>query len=164
MIDRKYDVGYGKPPKDTRFKKGQSGNPRGRPKGAKNFSTLLDKELNERIMVTEGGRKRSLSKGAAFIKRLATDALSGKPGAQRLLLEHWPQLDAAAPDADTADPNETPLNEVDRQVLDAFKRALLESSDAADETKNESEDAVPEPEPEPKGRVRQRSRCSQPKG
>ena len=42
-----YAVGYGKPPKHTRFKKGRSGNPRGRPRGAKNLSTLLFGALNE---------------------------------------------------------------------------------------------------------------------
>jgi hypothetical protein len=42
-----YEVGYGKPPRDTRFPKGQSGNPRGRPSGAKNLKTLLSEALNE---------------------------------------------------------------------------------------------------------------------
>jgi len=46
--ERDYEVGYGKPPHHTRFVKGQSGNPRGRPRGAKNMKTLLNKALNGR--------------------------------------------------------------------------------------------------------------------
>jgi hypothetical protein len=50
-----YAVGYGKPPLHTRFKKGQSGNPRGRPPGAKNLSTLLNEALNEPVIVAANG-------------------------------------------------------------------------------------------------------------
>ena len=52
---RDYEVGYSKPPRHTRFVKGQSGNPRGRPPGAKNFATLLSEALNETVIVTENG-------------------------------------------------------------------------------------------------------------
>ena len=38
--DEAYAVGWGKPPRHTRFKKGQSGNPKGRPPGSKNMNTL----------------------------------------------------------------------------------------------------------------------------
>ena len=50
-----YKVGYKKPPLHTRFRKGQSGNPRGRPRGSKNLSTLLTDALNEPVVVTEDG-------------------------------------------------------------------------------------------------------------
>ena len=46
-----YEVGYRKPPKHTRFKPGQSGNLRGRPKGTKNLKTDLMEELGEKILI-----------------------------------------------------------------------------------------------------------------
>ena len=49
-----YQVGYGKPPDHSRFVKGQSGNPRGRPPGAQNMKTLLTKALNELVVATAG--------------------------------------------------------------------------------------------------------------
>src|SRR5437762_14384566 len=48
-----HEVGYRKPPRHTRFTKGQSGNPRGRPPGAKNLKTLLSDALNEFVIVSE---------------------------------------------------------------------------------------------------------------
>jgi len=56
-----YEVGYKKPPKETRFKKGQSGNPRGRPSATENLRMLLGKVLDETITLTENGRHRKIS-------------------------------------------------------------------------------------------------------
>ena len=55
-----YEIGYGKPPRHRRFQKGQSGNFRGRPKGAKNFTTVAEEALANpsRSMRTGDGRPR----------------------------------------------------------------------------------------------------------
>jgi Family of unknown function (DUF5681) len=60
--ERTYDVGRGKPPKHTRFKPGQSGNPRGRPKGSRNTATILQEKLDAKVEVREGGKIKRMSK------------------------------------------------------------------------------------------------------
>src|SRR6266850_6711987 len=70
--ERDYEVGYGKPPRHTRFELGRSGNPRGRPPGAKNMKTLLNKALNELVVVTENGGRRKVSKREAIVTQSAT--------------------------------------------------------------------------------------------
>lgn len=69
------DGGYGRPPKHAQFKKGQSGNPRGRPKGATSFKADLAAELQEKLALTENGRERKITKQRAFIKTLTAAAI-----------------------------------------------------------------------------------------
>lgn len=71
-----YAVGYGRPPKHTRFKPGHSGNPKGRPKGTINLKTDLVEELSERISVSEGGKPKKLSKQRALLKSLVAKAIT----------------------------------------------------------------------------------------
>jgi hypothetical protein len=80
------DVGYRKPPKASQFKRGSSGNPKGRPKGTRNMKTDLAEELQEIIKVSEGGQPRRLSKQRALIKTLMAKALGGDARALTTLL------------------------------------------------------------------------------
>src|SRR3984893_13770704 len=82
-----YEVGYGKPPRDTRFKRGQSGNPRGRLPGAKNLSSLLNEALNELVLVTENGGRKRISKRRAAFKQLVNDAAKGEWRPLKLLVD-----------------------------------------------------------------------------
>jgi len=82
-----YDIGYRRPPPSGRFKKGTSGNPQGRPKGSKNFLTLLEQELNQKVVVNEGGRRKSVTRLQAMVKRLVGAALQGEPKAVLALLD-----------------------------------------------------------------------------
>jgi Family of unknown function (DUF5681) len=67
--------GFGRPPKRTQFKKGTSGNPRGRPKAVANFKMDLAAELQEKIVVTENGKQRRVTKQRAFVKTLTAAAI-----------------------------------------------------------------------------------------
>lgn len=82
-----YEVGYCKPPKHGQFKPGQSGNPRGRPKGSKNFKTDLLEVLKMPVQVGENGRKRKISSQRAGLLRLREKALAGDARALDKLLE-----------------------------------------------------------------------------
>jgi hypothetical protein len=80
-------VGPGHPPKKHQFPKGKSGNPKGRPKGAKGLKTIFDKEVNERLSITVNGRKQSLSKLELTVKRLVEKAMKGEQRSIEKLLD-----------------------------------------------------------------------------
>ena len=82
----KDEVGYGKPPSHTKFVKGQSGNPNGRPKGSQSISSILEKVGGERVKVTENGRVRLISKREATVLQLVNKAVAGDLNASRVLL------------------------------------------------------------------------------
>jgi hypothetical protein len=72
-----YDVGYGKPPKRTRFAPGHSGNPSGRPKGTRNFKTDLTATLKAPVRITRDGKPQKVSTQEAMLLRLREKALAG---------------------------------------------------------------------------------------
>src|SRR5208337_426875 len=83
--DSGYVIGFGKPPENTRFKKGQSGNPHGRPKGTLNLATVLERTLREKVVINENGKRKTITKLEAAIKQIANKAASGETKAFQLL-------------------------------------------------------------------------------
>jgi hypothetical protein len=83
-------IGYQKPPKNTQFVKGQSGNPKGRPKGSQNLGTLLQKITKQRVTVTENGKNREMSKAEAIFTQMVNKALRGDLNAIQQL-RFWTQ-------------------------------------------------------------------------
>jgi hypothetical protein len=71
------DIGFGRPPRATRFKPGCSGNPRGRPRGAKARRTIVEDLARELHWVTEDGHQRQRTTLELIILRLRAKALSG---------------------------------------------------------------------------------------
>lgn len=108
------DVGYGRPPKHSRWKKGQSGNPRGRPKAKRDPGDELLAELGELIQITEGGRTRSITKMRALIKSLIARAIKGDTRAGNLILVWRARQLADNPEA------EPDLSPQDRKIVEEY--------------------------------------------
>ena len=117
---RDYEVGYGKPPRHTRFKKGQSGNPRGRPRASKNLSTLLTEVLNERVTVAENDGRRKITKREAIIIQLVNRSAQADLQAIKILLDMLRQIEIRT-EADTAD---SPFGLADEKVIAQLKARL----------------------------------------
>lgn len=88
-------VGYGNPPRLSQFKKGQSGNPKGRPRLKKSLGTLIDEVLYKQVVITEGGRRRKVTAAEALFTRQLSEGLSGDGKAGDRLLK-WRQLTGGA--------------------------------------------------------------------
>jgi uncharacterized protein DUF5681 len=89
-----YEVGHGRPPAEYRFKKGQSGNPKGRPRGSKNLMTLMEHELEQQVPVQEGGQRRKITKREAMVKQLINKAVLGDLKTFLFLLPHIQEAEA----------------------------------------------------------------------
>lgn len=124
-----YHVGYGRPPRHTRFQPGQSGNPSGRPKGTRNLKTDLTDELNEKILVREGEQSQRISKQRAVVKTLVSKTLKGDARAASLLTTMMMRLldtGEGAPEA------AAPLQDDERSILDAFQERVLRARSEGD--------------------------------
>lgn len=97
MAKNSSNGGYGKPPKKHQFKPGQSGNPKGRPKGSKNFDKILEELFQKKVIIKENGEERKVSIKAALTQKLLVKALyDGDLKAIDLLFKHIERLDAKA--------------------------------------------------------------------
>ena len=115
---RDYDVGYGKPPCHTRFARGQSGNPRGRPFGAKNLSTVLSDTLNETVIVTENGGRRKVTKRQAIIAQLVNRSATADFRAIKILLDIVRDIERQT---EPSSPESSDFSEADEMVLEQIK-------------------------------------------
>lgn len=89
--DNDTKAGYCKPPTHSRFQKGKSGNPNGRPKKPRStakteFLRELDRALREKITIRENGRTREITKLRAIAKQITNKAALGDPSSLRLVL------------------------------------------------------------------------------
>ncbi len=87
------ESGYKNPPKHSRFQKGRSGNPAGRPKGSKNTLKLLDTVLEQEIKIQQEGKTISITKKQAMLMQLVNAAVRGEIKAIAALFPYMMQLD-----------------------------------------------------------------------
>ena len=83
-----YEVGFGKPPKVTRFQKGKSGNPSGRPKKSAqslDLGLVLEEIENEEIIVVDNGKRKPMKKAEIHFRQQFTKAINGDLKTARLL-------------------------------------------------------------------------------
>jgi hypothetical protein len=121
------EVGYGRPPGHSRFKKGRSGNPSGRAKGNKNLKTDLYEELHEMILVREGTRATKITKQRAIVKTLIAKTLKGDGRAATTLTSMMLRvLDLTSPTSVL----EEPLDSDERELLAALEEELRRKSSA----------------------------------
>jgi len=143
MSDSEDDVGYKRPPVKTQFKKGASGNPKGRPKGVRNFRTDVKETLAQPVQVTEAGRSRSISTQRAGLERLRQKALQGDDRALDKLL----QLAERHAEEDTAAAAEGKIADHELEILADYTARIRESVEA----ERAALAAAPESEPNLQG-------------
>lgn len=108
----KNEAGYGCPPKNSEFKPGQSGNPKGRPKGTSNLNQILEKLGLEKVSVTENGTKKEMTKIELTIASLLSKASKGDVAAARLLVS-VSQMPGAPGNLES----EQPFGEIDHKLV-----------------------------------------------
>jgi hypothetical protein len=130
-----YEVGYGKPPRQSRFQKGASGNPKGRPKGSKNLATIILKESNQRVRINGPRGSRTVTKIEATVMQLGNKSAQGDLRASRdfiALVQHSEEslVSGAGPVA---------ISELDQQVMESLRKrmASFHTDDRQSETEGE---------------------------
>ena len=122
----------GNPPKHMQFRKGTSGNPRGRPKGSKNLSTYLMEAARDQATATVGGRTRRISNLQATTMQLATKAAGGDKAAIGRFLDWVDEMETRAANVK---PSEFPIGEPDIEVI----RSVYERMKQCDPEKKREE-------------------------
>ncbi len=120
-----YEVGYGKPPKNTQFQKGISGNPRGRPKKAPDFDTELLRESKSFITINDNGQRRRISKLQGIVKQLTNKAMTGNIPAARIYFGLYQQaLERAALSAGSQPKNSEQYDDVRKLTEEELMRII----------------------------------------
>lgn len=131
-----FAVGYRKPPKATRFRKGQSGNPKGRPKGKPNLATVILRALEAKVVINEKGRRREVTKLEVAIMQLVNKAASGDLRALNLVTALARMAEERVEQEQSRKPG---LEDIDKWVLEGLKQRLEAASEGGNEDETDRE-------------------------
>ena len=118
-----YEVGYGKPPRHTRFQKGQSGNPKGRKPDSQNLKTIFRKLLFEPVKVKVNGKIRRMPAIEACLMNQRTQALKGDGKALDRCVRLATMADRVAPEHD--DPAGQAVHAETEALLEELMRMVV---------------------------------------
>lgn len=115
MTERKpkFGVGYLLPPTEKQFKKGQSGNPSGRPKGAKNLRTVIKEAASKKLSVIEDGKRKKKSKVDLMVTQMMNRAAQGEPRFTQMAFDQLRNIE----NRPGTDQNNNVLEEADQPVI-----------------------------------------------
>jgi len=129
-----YEVGYGKPPRHSRFARGRSGNPKGRPKGAKSLNTIVRENMTQKVSVRTPTGERRISRIEALMHKAVEQAMKGNP---RALAEMLKLYGNAVPDeranATGTHDRDGDLTAADFAILEALREELLREREVGDD-------------------------------
>jgi hypothetical protein len=117
-----YEVGRGRPPKHTRWKSGQSGNPNGRPAGSRNILAIFKDALEQKIKIEEGGKTRMITAREGIVKRLVNLALKGDSKATAYVIAIESEIFRYTEPSKTKLPADTSTEEVIKTYLKMVKQ------------------------------------------
>jgi|HubBroStandDraft_4_1064222.scaffolds.fasta_scaffold308558_2 hypothetical protein len=132
------NVGFCRPPQATRFKKGVSGNPKGRPKGSLNVATAFTKALREKVVINEGGKRKTVTKLEAALKQLVNKAASGDHRSCQQLIDLAHDAEAKQQASPSQDPV---LSELDQEVLEGILKRFEVVNDKSQEAEHDDQSA-----------------------
>lgn len=119
--DQPYEVGFGKPPRETQFRSGVSGNPKGRPKGSKNLASIVLAESRQKVRINSPRGSRQVTKLEAAVMQLGNKSAQGDLGAS----SEFFALVQRSEEAVASSRGPLQITELDEPVLESIRRRML---------------------------------------
>lgn len=136
--DAQYEVGYGKPPRETRFQKGVSGNRRGRPRGSKNLATIVLRESRKKVQVNGPSGTGTVTKLEAAVMQLGNKSAQGDPRASREFLSLVKRSEESEENA-ASGAESTRVSELDKQLMESLRSRFAKTPSDSDDSQKGSE-------------------------